>query len=435
MKVLVIGFTDAGRRTCAAFENQNVDVVHVANPTDVQLKEILENGVDGVAVMLHNDIEVLRYSLAIEHIKPGIKLVVAIFDRSVRHEIENSIPNVTVASPAFVSIPSIVASALDLQGDAILRTEHSNKPDLKLFNLSAEPAIEAKFEVPITWKWWRLKALLRGQFVSYDSASKALLGSFFGLMAIFIIDILILKKSEKLSHAFYSAAAVISGVSAPHSPVEEWQAFQSGFFMLVTIVLVAIFGAGMVNHILTGRQVGLIGKRVIPKGQHVIVVGLGQVGIRLCKEFKLLNVSVVAVEKSPFSPGITLARDLNIPVLIGDASEVRTLKKCNLSNSKALLAMGSAEQDNIGVAVAARSLNKKIPIVIRAGNNDAIAETKSLFSIGGICDVNGLTAAFVSQSITGNEPQVVANIETTIKILTQDRNLISVASPGRCECN
>ncbi|MEI6405768.1 MAG: portal protein, partial [Actinomycetes bacterium] len=96
--VLVIGATDVGRRTCAALQDRGTSVIHLDSPTDTELRELLLSDVSGVAIMLHNDIEALRYALTIEHIRPGIRLFVAIFDRSVRHEMERTIPNCSITS-------------------------------------------------------------------------------------------------------------------------------------------------------------------------------------------------------------------------------------------------------------------------------------------------------------------------------------------------
>ena len=61
--VLVIGATDVGRRTCAALQDRGTSVIHLASPTDTELRELLLSDVSGVAIMLHNDIEALRYAL------------------------------------------------------------------------------------------------------------------------------------------------------------------------------------------------------------------------------------------------------------------------------------------------------------------------------------------------------------------------------------
>lgn len=431
--VVVIGLTDIGRRACAALQDRGVRVVHIANPSDNELHELLTEDINGVAIMLHNDIEALRYSLTIEHIRPGIRLFVAIFDRSVRHEMQRTIPNCSIASPAYIAGSSIIASAL-LSESSIKRTGPASDLSWEILELEGDMATHQPFRVPIKWKLLRLASFLRGQLRPYDSASRAMLTGLFALLGMLVTDVVILQSEHSLSHAFYSSAAVIAGVTATESPVASWQFVQSGSFMLLTIIFVATFGAGVVNHILTGRRVGIVGRRVIPRKDHVVIAGLGQVGIRLCKELKLLKIPVVAIEINEDAPGVALARDLNIPVIIGNASDIRTLSQAQVGKAKALLAMSSSEQDNIGVAVAARTKFPKISIILRAGTNDAIEETRSLFSIGVVSDVNGLTAAFVAESLIDNAPHVIIPQDHSLVLVSSDYKVAKYPNPGRCIC-
>jgi len=432
--VIVIGSTDVGRRTCDALRVRGVEVLHLANPSDAELYDLLQGDVIGVAVMLHNDIEALRYSLAIEHIKPGIRLFVAIFDRSVRHEMERTIPNCFVASPAYVSIPSIIAAALLPGHSAVVRLTATKNVSWELTTIDEDNVAHEKFEVPSKWRRQRWLSIAKGQLRSYDSASLALLGGLGALVATLVTDIFILQRHDSLSHAFYSASAVISGVSAPELPKENWQFIQSGAFMLLTMIFMAVFGAGMVNHVLTGRRAGLVGRRVIPRSGHIVVVGLGQVGVRLCKELSLLKVPVIAIEQDASARGVFLARDLNIPVIIGNASDVRTLRRAQTESARAILAMGSDEQENIAVSVAARAISLDTPIILRAGNNDAIEETRSLFAIGVVTDVNGLTAAFVTESLLDKPPLLVVPQAEEIATISSDFVVSRQPVPGRCVC-
>ena len=196
-----------------------------------------------------------------------------------------------------------------------------------------------------------------------------------------------------------------------------------------------MFGAGVVNHILNGKRVGIIGRRVIPRKNHVVVVGLGQVGIRLCKELTLLKIPVVAIEQDEKARGVLLARDLNVPVIIGNASDVRTLHRARVNESRALLAMASVEQDNISVAVAARTKYPDVLVIMRAGTNDAIEETRSLFSIGEVADVNGLTAAFVAQTLLGRQPKVIVPEGNSLALIDDDYEITRFKTPGRCSCS
>ena len=63
--------------------------------------------------------------------------------------------------------------------------------------------------------------------------------------------------------------------------------------MLVTVVFTAMFTAGVVDRLLGPRLVGLVGPRALPRTGHVVVVGMGQVGLRLCAELRDLGVAVV----------------------------------------------------------------------------------------------------------------------------------------------
>ena len=432
--VILIGSTDIGRRTCEALQVRGVNVTHLASPSDAELHDLLTEDVIGVAVMLHSDIEALRYSLAVEHIKPGVRLFVAIFDRSVRHEMERTIPNIYVASPAFIAMPSIIASALLPDHVGLARITSAQNVKWETASIRDGEVSHKDFMIPASWKRKRLWSLFRGQLHSYDSASRALLGGLAALVAVLLADMAVLQRTESLSHAFYSASAVISGVTAPEIPMEDWQLIQAGIFMLLTVIFIAIFGAGMVNHVLTGRRAGIVGRRVIPRSNHIVVVGLGQVGIRVCRELALLKVAVVAIEQDENARGVHLARDLNIPVVIGNASDIRTLNRARVAHSQAILAMGSQEQDNIAVAVAARTIASQTPIILRAGNNDAIAETRSLFSIGVVADVNGMTAAFVAEALLGEAPRMVVPHDSQFATVTTQYALNTQAIPGRCVC-
>ena len=110
--IVVIGHTDVGRRACALLESRGVSTTHLDDPSDALVRETLAASVDGVAVLLHDDMRALRYSLMIEHVRPGIRLFVAMFDGTARVQLERTVPNCIVLSPAAISVPSMVAAAI-----------------------------------------------------------------------------------------------------------------------------------------------------------------------------------------------------------------------------------------------------------------------------------------------------------------------------------
>lgn len=67
----------------------------------------------------------------------------------------------------------------------------------------------------------------------------------------------------------------------------------------------------------------------------------------------------------------------------------------------ALAAVGSDELDNIAVAVAAQAVHPDLRLVLRAGEREALAETRSLFPLGITRDVTVLSATYVSARLLG----------------------------------
>lgn len=409
--VLVIGQTDVGRRACALLQDAGTSTIHLDDPSDAELRSALHSGVTGVAVLLHDDIRALRYSLVIEHLRPGIRLFVAIFDRTVRKQLEAAVPNCVVLSPASISVPSIVAAAIAPEHTAIRRRGSSLESQWISIDAPHPPdddqARVLPFTTPARLRLAGLIGRIRGQLHAYDSGSAVLLGGAFGLLLIIGIDTLVGLQHNSLVRALYDATRTTATISAPELQDHPAELIWATLAALLVMGFTAAFAAGIVHHLLSGRHVALFGRRVIPHAGHVVVVGMGQVGIRLAQELRALGVAVLGIERYADASGLDLARDLNIPVIIGDATSRRVLKRAGIDNAVALVAAGSEERDSIAVALAATAVRPGLQVVLRAGADDAIDETRSLFPIGPVVDVNGLTAAFVARALLGAQPYAV----------------------------
>ncbi len=429
---MVVGDSDVGRRLCAELTRQGRSVLHLGEPTDADLAEALSSGVDAVAVMLHDDIRALRYSLVIAHLNPGVRLCVAIFDRTVRRQLEAAIPNCVVLSPATISVPAITAAVIDPQSVLILRGPGQRR--VTWLALSAQGLTSW---VPSARM--RLRAflgVLTGQLRPYDAGSATLVAGALGLILVTSIDAVIGLQHASVMRAIYDSirtTATISSPTLPESPgLLAWASIAAALVMILT----AMFAAGLVNYLLSGRHVTLLGRRVIPRFGHVIVVGMGQVGVRVAEQLRALGIAVVGVERYPTAPSVTLARSLRIPVIFGDGSSRKVLKLAGVSRAMAVIAVGSDERDNIAVALTALACQANIRIILRAGTDDAIMETTSLFRIGSVIDVNGMTAAVVAEALSQRVPLAAGLTSGGMVLADATGALWPVGSPvpQRCTC-
>jgi Trk K+ transport system NAD-binding subunit len=433
--IVVIGDTDVGRRTCRALSDNGAHITHLGQPTDTELSSALTHDVAGVAIMLHDDIKALRYALVVEHLRPGIRLFVAIFDRTVRQQVQAAVPNCVVLSPATIAMPSMLAAVIDPSISAIRPRTRDTVGEW--VTIDAE-TLEVK-PCPTQTRLRRRGMIgkIRGQFRPYDAGSAVLIGGAIGLLAVIIADTIVGLSHGTFMRALYDAVRTTATISSPDLADTPWLLGWASLAALLVIGFTAAFGAGIVNHLLTGRHVGLIGRRVVPRSGQVIVVGMGQVGLRLAQELRSLGIAVVGIERTDTAQGIPIARDSGIPVLIGDASSRHLLRRAGVARAVALVAAGSEERDNIAVSVAALALAEHLRVVLRAGSDDAIDETRSLFRIGSVIDVNGLTAAFVTESMLGTEPAaVVLHDDRFVAIpAAADQQARRFPIPARCDCH
>lgn len=436
--VLVIGHTDVGRRACALLQDAGTSTIHLADPSDADLSSVLTEEVTGVAVLLHDDIRALRYSLVIEHLRPGIRLFVAIFDRTVRKQLETTVPNIIVLSPASISVPTILAAAIAPEHAAIRRQGSSLEPSWVAIDAPDHSGVATvtPFTPPGRLRWRGRLGRLRGQLHPYDSGSAVLLGGAFGLLAIIMIDTLVGLQHHSLVRALYDATRTTATISSPELGEHAWELIWATVAALLVMGFTAAFAAGIVHHLLSGRHVALFGRRVIPHAGHVIVVGMGQVGVRLAQELRALGVAVVGIERNGDAASLGMARELSIPVIIGDATSRRVLQRAGIEGAVALVAAGSQERDSIAVALSAIAVSPHLQVALRAGADDAIDETRSLFPIGPVVDVNGLTAAFVARSLLGDQPYaVVPSSDSVLCLLNgQSAPVRQRSVSARCTC-
>jgi Trk K+ transport system NAD-binding subunit len=118
------------------------------------------------------------------------------------------------------------------------------------------------------------------------------------------------------------------------------------------------------------RLTGSVRRAPRPPGGHVIVVGLGNVGTAVTGQLHDLGFDVVCVDNDPSAAGISMARQLGVPVVIGDAFREETLRAASLDTCVALVSVASQDIVNLETALSARSLREDLRIVLRLTDDD-----------------------------------------------------------------
>jgi Trk K+ transport system NAD-binding subunit len=371
---------------------------------DRELRRQLEDtDVGAVVVVSRDDIATLRTALLVEYQRPGVRLIVTIFDRTVAEQVMAAVPNCEVLSMADGALGAVLGPCVDARL-AMLQRE----PGGNFVAVTVEDGVPRVTDVDHRPppRHHRVLRRLAEQLRPHDQVGRVMLWSLVALVVLVFLEALIvsLHFHEAFDTALYNATKVTATVgSSPlvdHGPA--WLHIYAVITIALAIVLVAVFTASVVRRFDSARLTGIIGQRTVPRFDHVIVVGLGQVGFRLALELRRLGIPVVVVEEDIDSPWVRIARQRKIPIVIGRGGDRFVLERLSLGRARALAAVTSDELANVAISVTALAVEPELRTVLRAGSNEVTRETQALFPVGLAVDVVRIASAALAGAALGD---------------------------------
>src|SRR4051794_36090954 len=253
-RIVVVGdgalVTAVGERVRAAGR----ETVVLRRPSDRALARALELPVDGVVVASRDDIQALRLALLAEHLCPGVRLVVTIFDRTVASQLVRVVPNCHVTSLGEAAAPAFAGPCVEPTLLALAATEPTR-------GVTAGDGAPRAVDGPHT-PGGRLRRRLVAQLRPHDRGSRVMLVGLGGLLALVVGEaVLLTLDGEAPGDALYAAVKTVATVG-PNAVIDTgpaWLKAYATFSMAAAVALTAGFTAGLVNRLLSGRPTGVVG--------------------------------------------------------------------------------------------------------------------------------------------------------------------------------
>jgi hypothetical protein len=405
-RILVLGegrLIDVVRRV---LDDAAAEVIHLRAPTDRDIRRALTPDVDAVVVISRDDRISLRLALVVEGVRPGVRLIVTIYNRDLATQVRRAVRNVRVLSMADIVAPALAGPCLGEELVAVSRAPQPGAPPRAVRGGDAGPVLEP-LEPRGGRPGHRFGANVASLLYPYELSAKTLLAGLLGFVTILLTDALVVGMAlhEPALKAVHRATRAIVTVG-PNEDIDhgpEWLLAFTTVTMLAALAFTAIFTAGLINRLMGPRLVAILGRRSMPRRDHVVVVGLGQVGLRLCLMLRELDVPVVAVERDIQADNVVRAKRYGIPVVIGGGGSRGVLSRLSLGRARALAAVTSDEIENISTAVAALSVREDLPTILRAGSGDVMDETRALFRIGVVRDVYLIGGTLMAAAALGSD--------------------------------
>jgi Trk K+ transport system NAD-binding subunit len=414
-----------------------------------------------LALVRQDDVGNLDAALAAQELNPDLRLVIRMFNMSLGHGIRNLFKSCRVLSDASIAAPAFVASALGevapsyvrLPGRTLYLAEREDVAPGKVIcgladtTTGTEPVLlprdESRCDLVLAVAdggngaaraedeaAGLLRVSRRSRLVNWyrQVAAGRLFGSVLNrnlriatliLLGVVVLGTLMLAwlSSGLLSiwQAFYlTVLDTVGGVNPEPNGRVTVQVLQV-VVMLAGLAMIPVITAAVVEAVVNARLALALGRPRGPFADHVVVVGLGNVGTRVMQQLHDLGIPVVAIDRTDQARGVQLARDLGIPVIVGDASRAETLVEASAGAARSLVVLSTDDVINLEAALHARTLKKDLRVVLRLFDGDFADRIQRAFGVTSSKSVSYLAAPAFAAAVL--EREVIGTIPVKRRVL------------------
>jgi Trk K+ transport system NAD-binding subunit len=191
-----------------------------------------------------------------------------------------------------------------------------------------------------------------------------------------------------------------------HQP--DWMVACAIVLIVAGVALVSTAFALFTNILVSRRIERSLGRRQVPgMTDHIIVIGLGSIGISVVRGLVSEGQRVVVIERDTDNRYLAQARALGVPVVIADATQVQTHQMVNIADAKAVAVLTSADLTNIETGLSVReSLGARwddVPVVLRVFDRELALMMERSFGFRHVRSTSALAAPWFVGAALGLE--------------------------------
>jgi Trk K+ transport system NAD-binding subunit len=433
---------------------RGVRVIHAERLDERAFRDAGLAGAAALALVMPDDMVNLHAALCARAVEGDLRLVVRMFNTSLGHGVKKLFADCAVMSDAAMAAPAFVASALgevapthfrhagrtlyvarrgDVAADEIvltLATKTSVLPnpgqeagtDLVLAEGPGRNNAQA-----VTARRLARTGRRRRSLLGAGRAIRAGLSRKLGIAVLATVAITALAGSllahltdvQGLWRSIYVSLLTAIG-SSDVEPGRSALAQAAQLVLAISgVALLPLITAAVVDGVVRTRLAMNSNKIHSVHADHIVLVGLGNVGTRVLRQLTDLGVDVVAIDKRPDARGAHAAEQLGVPLIVADASREETLHEASIETCKALVVLSTDDAVNLQAALHARAVRPDLRVVLRLFDDDFARRVQDAFNINISRSVSRLCApAFAAAML---ERDVLATIPV-------DRHALLVAA-------
>jgi Trk K+ transport system NAD-binding subunit len=422
-------------------------------------------GAAGLALMQQDDVGNIHIALTAQEVAPDVRVVMRMFNTDLGYGVKRLLGDCEVISDAGMAAPTFTAAALgelapthfhhlgrtlfvarrgDVRredvvcgladtrdpGDVRMLPADLDSADVVLARATGRPAADVVAARRITRaRRWRRPV---------DSVARAL-RSFvtrkIGMATLVVLAVgalfgYLLSRAEHDTDlnaweaTYYTLLTAISGADVE---LEKGLGVQLMQLVLTVagLALIPLITAAVVDGMVNARLALSAGRSNKDRSDHIVVVGLGNVGTRVIRQLRALGMEVVAIDKNPEARGTVIAHQLGVPMIVGDAAREETLQEASVATCSALVVVSTDDVTNLQAALNGRALQPDLRVVMRLLDGDLARRIRTTFGIESSHSVSYLAAPAFAAALRKRRVFATIPIERHALLVTE-----VVVAPG-----
>jgi Trk K+ transport system NAD-binding subunit len=136
---------------------------------------------------------------------------------------------------------------------------------------------------------------------------------------------------------------------------------------------------------------------------HVVVAGIGRLGLRIVQQLLHFGEDVVGIEINPESEFVRRVLDLKVPVIFGDATRPDVLQQAGVPQASSIVTCTENDMTNLEIALVAREVQEDIHVVLRMFDHDMAQKVARGFKIPTAFSTSALAAPAFARAATRSD--------------------------------
>lgn len=371
-----------------------------------------------------SDLGNIHAGITAQEIKPDLRVVLLLFNSELARRASLLLNNIQVLAISSLSAPTLAAAALDtgtagnieVWGRRVVLRDSAHDEQV-LAHLETDAVLtDAGLAPPVLTasvrRWHGRRVAIRALRAFLDRRLAVVLG-LVALLCTASTAVFMVFDHLSLADAIYFTFTTVSTVgygdiNLATSP--NWLKLYDVGFMLFGATALAAFYALVTDAIVGARLSAALG---VPHGKikdHVIVCGLGNVGFRVVEHLVQRGVPVAACDLNDRGRFVQVVRQLDVPVLVGDALLADNLRILGVERARAVVAATNDDVANIEIMIGAREMGPNARLVARVFDPQLAERAAKRFGIHAAHSVSALSAPYFAAAAMGADVNTVVHV-------------------------